>query len=1053
MVRPPTDSQWEAVRAWDAHVLVEAGAGTGKTFTVVNRILYLLGVEIRGDRIAEPVQLADIVAITFTRQAAADLKRDLRSALRESGRRADAHVVDQARIGTIHSFCADLVRDNTLRAGRAPLTGVLEEGEALARAEACVRDELLSALETHNVEGLDVLLGSWDTGKAEQWVLRLMRADALPRLPAAEHSPEELALIELARRAWHRMDARMAAEGVIDYDRMIAWTRDILRDDAGVRRMLQRRTHTLILDEFQDTDPLQREIAYLLAEPESGRTDTPRLMLVGDPKQSIYRFRGADVTVWSGVRRDFEEGGYGRRLRLTDNFRSGPSILSFVEATAGKWLNEPVAGGDLADYEVRFEPVDAFNADTASPAVELIVVPPDDNGKAPKAEERRHLEAAAVARRLLELNRAGTPWRDMALLLRSWGSSGIYAAAMRSAGVPVYTLRDDNFLETREVLDLIVALQAIRDPADDLAVFGFLRSPFVNLRDDTLLAIAASTRRPYARKLADSLPDTVPERDRVAAGIALLHDFAALRDRIPAAALLEELLLRTGYIAHLAMQGDDGAQAALNVRRFLQMIGKMEDVSVGMALRAIAEQRERKDDIPQARLHGEQDDVVLITSVHMAKGLDWPVVIFADLAAGAPGGGEKLLVGRDRIRLGERDAKTAEQPQRWQELNARLALEEEAEEKRVAYVALTRPKHRLILAGLAQNDTRAARLGRFLLGRFAALHTARDGDMLPFTGVDGVQRTMVARLATAPVAAVAPAEPIALAADAAAEPYHAVPTPLGLTRHSATELLAFSRCERRHALKYVYGIREPALEARGGGGGDAIVRGQIIHDVLERHEEDAELATLLEDAIGRWVEDAPPPDTPTGIAYRTELGGEIQRVLGMPEYAEAVNAPGARRELRFLHVLAGGVAMQGALDLAAPLGDALTIIDVKTSRTDNAGARRKAAEYAPQRDVYAASVSALSPLPLREFAFAFSHPGVTIAETIDASSCADARVRVEAALDLMGRVPMTPAVSSRECFFCGYRRSGLCPGVRGAGEGVESAENAVGDVAQGPTST
>src|SRR5690606_36101863 len=175
----------------------------------------------------------------------------------------------------------------------------------------------------------------------------------------------------------------------IDYDRMIQWSRDLLRDEKGVRAMLQRRIHTLIVDEFQDTDPVQREIAYLLAEPASGRSDTQRLMLVGDPKQSIYRFRGADVTVWSGVRRDFEEGGWGRVLRLRDNFRSVPSILSLVEATAGKWLNTAVAGTGIPDdYEVVFHPVDATRTEPDQPAVEFLLVPPGDDGKALNKDPR-----------------------------------------------------------------------------------------------------------------------------------------------------------------------------------------------------------------------------------------------------------------------------------------------------------------------------------------------------------------------------------------------------------------------------------------------------------------------------------------------------------------------------------------------------------------------------------------------------------------------------------------------------------------------------------------
>jgi ATP-dependent helicase/nuclease subunit A len=1031
-MKQPTDSQWEAVRACDEHVLVEAGAGTGKTATVVWRILYLLGVEVRGARRDTPVALSDIVAITFTRQAASDLKRDLRRALREHGRRADAYAVDQARIGTIHGFCSDLVHEHTLRRGGAPIGGVLEEGEALAWSEECVRDELVSALETGSIAGLDTLLGAWEVGRVEGWALRLMQSPhRLAALRVDDHSANERALIALASRSLRRLEARLGAEGVIDYDRMIGWTRDLLHAEHGVRGALQRRIHTLIVDEFQDTDGLQREIAYLLAEPASGRADTPRLMLVGDPKQSIYRFRGADVTVWSGVRRDFEEHGHGRLLPLQDNFRSVPSVLSFVEATAGTWLDQPVAdGGELQDYEVRFRRVAATRQEPADACIEFLLVSAAADGKQRRADERRRLEAHAIAARLRELHASGTPWRDMALLLRTWTSLETYAGALRNAGIPVYALRDDDFLETREVIDLIVALQAIRDPRDDRAVFGFLRSPFVSLRDDTLLAIAVHSRRPYARHIE---PAALPESDRVAAGMALLEQLAELRDRIPAAELLDELIQRTGYMAHLALLGDEGAQAALNVRRFLQLLGEMEESSVGMVLRALTERRARKDSVPQARLHGERDDIVLITSVHMAKGLDWPLVVFGDLGNGDHKNGEKLLVGRDLIRLGEPELTAQEQPAPWAELRARLQLEEDAEEKRVTYVALTRPKDRLILAGLplGTGSARGSLAGE-LLAAMPLLRSAQSATHISFHGADGIERRALVRVAADDdmVRSDVAREPVA-DLGAVALPPLPVPAPVGLTRHSATELLAFSRCERRHRFKYVLGIREPSP---GGRGGEvmvgAVARGQIVHDVLERYEEDAELAALLEDAIGRWDADAPPPDSTVGRTYRSELSGEIERVLALPEYAALAHAPGARRELKFLYVLGDGAAMQGAIDLAAPAAGGVALVDVKTSRIDAGAARKKAAEYAPQQDVYVSAVAALATAPVHQFGFVFSGPGTSVVTHLDERAADAARSRVEQTVTHMAAAPGRLAADPRECFFCGYRRAQLCPGVQ-----------------------
>jgi ATP-dependent helicase/nuclease subunit A len=1059
MVRDPTASQWQAVRACDEHTLVEAGAGTGKTFTVVRRILYLLGVPTLGERYAAPVSLSDIVAITFTRQAAADLKRDLRSALREVGRRSDAYLVDQARIGTIHGFCSDLVREQTLRSGRVPLSGVLEEGEALAWAEGAVRDELLEALETRAVDGLDLLLGSWDTARVEGWVLKLMRSPAPPAAGEAQHSPQELALLELARRSLRRLERRLDDEGRIDYDRMIVWTRDLLRDEHGVRAMLRRRIHTLIIDEFQDTDQAQREIAYLLADPASGRSDTPRLMLVGDPKQSIYRFRGADVTVWSRVREDFQQRGYGRVLRLTDNFRSLPAILALVERTAGRSLNAPVATGAsaLADYEVAFHPVHPTRRDEGPGSLEVLVIPPRDDGKARKVEERRAMEAEAVARRMLELNWSGTPWRDMVLLLRTWSNMDTYASAMRRAGIPVYALRDDDFLETREVLDLLLALQAIRDPADDLALVGFLRSPFVSLRDDTLLAIASRGTTPYGPWLRRTLSQVaeehgavagprgaaveLPERDQLVRSVKLLYDLAALRDRIPAAELLEELLYRTGYMAHLAMRGERGAQAALNVRRFLQMIGSMEADSVGLVLRAMAERRARQDRIPQARLHGEADDVVLITSVHMAKGLDWPVVFYGDLSNTGASDHDKLIFVGNALALGEPDATPADQPSRWRHLCEQRKNEEKAEDRRVTYVALTRPKDRLILVGVPQGSAQfAGSVAEMLLHALPALSTAPDGAMIPIAGSDGEVYDLEVRIVP-PIAEQDRADGTAVDAEmhatlpaslsrTAIRP-DPLPTSIGLLRHSATELLTFARCRRKHRLKYAFAIPEPRPEGRGGDATiSSVARGQIVHDVLERIREDAELEFLLEDAIGRWDEHAPPPDSDSGTRYRDVLAAEIERVLALPEYAALASAPDARRELRFLHVLGEGAAMQGAIDLAAADGDGVALVDVKTSRVDAVAARKKAAEYAIQKDVYVSAASALGPRPVKSFGFIFSGPATGVVSEIGPERARGASARVRSVLPVLQHAPDEKTADPRECYFCGYRVANLCEGVR-----------------------
>ena len=740
-MRQPTPSQWQAIRAVDRHVLVAAGAGTGKTSTVVARIIYLLGAEVGGERIESPIDLQEIGAITFTNAAAADLKRKLRAALREAGLGDVAYQVDNARIGTIHGFCGDILRESALRSGQNPGMKVLEEGESGSRAAEAVRDALIEALDADAVPGLDALLAQRRQDEVEGWVRRLLGdGDRLRRIRQSTRlGAGERAVAELAERARLLLERRLEDEGAIDFDRMIVWTRDLLRNDQSVRRLLQRRMRTLILDEFQDVDPVQRDIAWLLADPESGRAETTRLMLVGDPKQSIYRFRGADVTVWRGVERAFEEGGLGTVVALEENFRSVAPILGFVDATVGPVLDTPIDGTTIRDFEVNYRSVAAVDTTEgpADRAVEILVVPGDADGEPLKAEPRRMAEAEAVARRAVQLKAEGVPYREMAALFAGMGDVEIYQRALERAGVPTYTLRGEGFYQRREVLDLILALEAMRDPRDDRALLGFLRSPFVGLRDETLLQIAWQGDSPQWDALAQAV---TAETGRLAEGIELLRERMALRDRVPIHELLEGLLDRSGYLGHLVLQGAQANQAIANVRKFLRIARQQSGSSVGDFLQIIRDIRDREDREGDERLYGPTDDVMTLTTIHSAKGLEWHTVFWCDLerkpVTGGGWGADACLIGRDALALKDPDAgKDDPQPAEWTALKAEQDAESAAEHKRLWYVAATRAKQRLILAGVCGATSSGAAPARALLGRLAV--PVVDGAEVEYAGQGG----------------------------------------------------------------------------------------------------------------------------------------------------------------------------------------------------------------------------------------------------------------------------------------------------------------------------
>ena len=168
--------------------------------------------------------------------------------------------------------------------------------------------------------------------------------------------------------------------------------------------------------------------------------------------------------------------------------------------------------------------------------------------------------------------------------------------------------------------------------------------------------------------------------------------------------------------------------------------------------------------------------------------------------------------------------------------------------------------------------------------------------------------------------------------------------PAGPVRHSATSLMAYARCQRRHWFRYGLGVKEPPVDRSGPEFGSAVARGQIVHDVLERLREEAEVDELIDLAIGRWDEDAPEPGTPARLEYRGELRTEILAVAGHPAYRALDDRPGARRELEFVRFLAEDARLQGKADLAAPEGQGLAVLDVKTGG-DAASVKQRAEGY------------------------------------------------------------------------------------------------------------
>ncbi|MFN2228076.1 MAG: UvrD-helicase domain-containing protein, partial [Anaerolineae bacterium] len=400
-----------------------------------------------------------------------------------------------------------------------------------------------------------------DRKKPVRWQLDRQAAELLPLLQATHHR----ALAEYGRAREER--------NALDFDDLEAMAAELLAGDAAVRARWQGEIEAVLVDEFQDTNARQRQIVYALSgfrAPQGHQAGSAAgsLFVVGDAKQSIYRFRGADVAVFRQVQADVAAAG-GRQVDLDVTFRAHGPLVETLNT-----LLAPILGSEAeADqpFQVPFAPLRAFRQaprpGIGGPFVEFHL------GLGDSAEEGRQAAGRALAGRLHELHeREGLAWGDVALLFRASTAFPYYEDALEAAGIPFVTVAGRGFYERPEVRDLLNALAALADPRDDAAMAGLLRSPAIGLTDAALYRLRFGPDG-HRRGLWAALQDAPAELDpagaeRAALALNLIQDLSSLAGRVPVGRLLKRLLDATGYRAGLALAGGE---------RLLRNVDKLVD--------------------------------------------------------------------------------------------------------------------------------------------------------------------------------------------------------------------------------------------------------------------------------------------------------------------------------------------------------------------------------------------------------------------------------------------------------------------------------------------
>ena len=799
----------------EVNLLVEAGAGSGKTECLARRMA--AGIVDGRYRVEE------MAAVTFTRKAAAELRGRFQLTLeralaaerdearRDRLRRALRHL-ERLFAGTIHAFCAHLLRERPVEAGVAPGFTEMDDVADLEQRRRAWREfldreravgspllqELLDtgvtprdlddsfatvcdfpevefptgeaprpdpvparqALETFWKALNDLLAGDIapdTTCKVQQRMRELrgrlrvaaldeprelaeliarwekhpgivqnrwaddargrraakeridalfgdLHAVALPFLAAWRQYVYRLAIALLLASRDHAEQARRRAL-TLNYGDLLQHAAALLRDNIEVRRALQQRYRWLFVDEFQDTDPIQAEVMVLLAGAESAERDWTRvplragaLFIVGDPKQSIYRFRRADIDTYLRVRQRISETG-GQVAELTASFRSLPALCDWANTVFGGLL--PVEATPQQPAFHGLAPVRPGDG-AAGGGVRVIAIP-----ESAEADDVAGADAGTIARFIRsEIDAGRRKPGDFLILTRIRKALPVYARALEAHQLAVEVSGGAAFARSPAVTGLAELLHALADPDDGPAVVGVLRGPLFGLSDPELFSHrTAGGGFLITAPGLDELPGPVGEALRA------LREMYRWTRILPAGAAAERILEATGRLAMTAAASPSGAEAGDllhavdRVRQVAEEGGTLADAADALV------QDLESTEVESLPLEPGRSDVVRLMNLHKAKGLEAPVVFLADpLKAGMTSADVRIV--RDGLRAlgyfqisrarGEHGSDVLGEPAGW----ARHAQEElayvEAEQRRLLYVAATRARDLLVVSRWAK---------------------------------------------------------------------------------------------------------------------------------------------------------------------------------------------------------------------------------------------------------------------------------------------------------------------------------------------------------------
>lgn len=803
----------------DKNMLVEAGAGSGKTTVLIDRMVALLG---RGD-----VEIGHLAAVTFTRKAAAEMRERLQIRLEEELRANSKKEIaraltnlNQAYVGTIHSFCARLLRERPVEAGIDPAFEEIEGiDEQLLNDEAW--EEFLLKTSVQSPQVLDAISqvgiktislkesylkllsypdvgfsytqgarpdfgkqksaflkqiqnaiaslprqepdGGWDdTQETLRYIDRLLRyrdiSDDRVFLEILKECEKEFKVVQ---KKWDSKDiakqikadletlrqdvilpaltqwrvyrygivmpfllpataycqAKRLKESKLNFQDLLMLTANMLREHASVREYFASRYRRIFVDEFQDTDPIQAEMLFLLTGLNRNlvnwRETKPApgsLFIVGDPKQSIYRFRRADIDTYNEVKGLIQAAG-GEVVQLTSNFRSTEHITTGLNKVfkstfpeSGTRQQAPFASLNSA-REVSKTPVFGIR--------KLTIAGLDNNRNRTVAEADAEKIAAFIDAAIhggMTIPRAKSEPTsampgDFLILVYRKRDIDAYARALEAKGIPFEISGGTSFSESEDLQALSDLLNCLNDPADQILLFKTLRGKFFGISDDQFYQFKSAGGYLSFFVVDQEIDSPEPHKDITSSLPKLRSYWESTQKHSPAAAI--EMICDDLGILPLTASGDLAGSSSGNVAKALEMMRSSSSIGSFDSAAEYLQTLLEAEEVDEFSMNSTQMSVVRLMNLHKAKGLEAPVVFLANPSKIKPhepsiriertASGAKGYI-EIAIPKGEFQSEPVAFPEKWEEYQSIEAAYDSAEKDRLLYVAATRARDLLVIS-------------------------------------------------------------------------------------------------------------------------------------------------------------------------------------------------------------------------------------------------------------------------------------------------------------------------------------------------------------------